>query len=438
MVNLTSIFYLVIILLAIFVFSGCPGDDGVRPKENPLQLTVEDFSCTETILKLSLSPDETNRVVTLKRDDSLIAAVTMLQKDSLFFDENLLPGRTYTYTLLQETWSVSAAATTQDTTSHDEHWMEPDTLGVYGYISDVWAFSKNDAWAVGEIYLADSSGTADMEHPYNAAHWDGRKWEILQIPTAGFVGSGYYPIYTIFAFAPNDIWTFSEAGSYSHWNGQTWTTAYVTERQGGGQKLWGTSASNLFLVGTNGSISKYNGNTWTKQESHTTVDLQDIWGIDDTHVWATGTNVGDGHCVVLQYDGKQWTTIYDNTAKPPNEFFGFRSLWTNKANIIYLSGDSKTRSLNLFNKTFLLFDIPAQWVALRIRGIRGNDIFEARSGGEVTHFNGIQWHLYSEIKNLNGENTSFTTISPKNDFILIGGFIYTGLNGIPVVVRGYR
>ena len=69
----------------------------------------------------------------------------------------------------------------EDTTSHVVQWQLPDTLGIRGVIRDVWVFNKNNAWAVGEIYLNDSTGKLDDANPYNAAQWNGSKWVIKRI-----------------------------------------------------------------------------------------------------------------------------------------------------------------------------------------------------------------------------------------------------------------
>jgi hypothetical protein len=74
----------------------------------------------------------------------------------------------------------------------------------------------------------------------------------------------------------------------------------------------------------------------------------------------------------------------------------------------------------------------------RIRGINQNDIYDVTTGGEVAHYNGSSWHCYPEIQTLGGGNAGWGSVYPKNDFVVIGGSIFTGLNGFPVVVRGYR
>jgi hypothetical protein len=421
-------------------FTGCP-DNGVQPPTNPLQITIEDATCTEAFLKISLAADEQNRTVTLKRGDSTIFSDLRLQtSDTLVIDDGLLPNKTYTYSMTTGSWKVTVQATTQDTTSHQVQWQLPDTLGAQGLIRDVWVFSKTDAWAVGEIFLRDSNGNIDNGTRYNASHWDGVKWTLMRIPYYYQGHQVYNPLYSIFAFGENDIW-FGGNGVI-HWNGQQYIPAEIPSTVWGAftiNKLWGTSSNNLFLVGENGSIAQYANGTWTKMESHTTVDLWDIWGIDDTHVWATGLNSRDGHSVVLQYNGKQWTTLYDSDTQPFQTKYQFSRVWTDNPSRIYLDGGSGLHIMNLNN-----FIISSQintgqtYISYCLRGTRQNDIFDGGPAGEFSHGNGFSWYLYPEFKTLNDGDAWFTSVHPTKDFIVIGGLYLTALNGFPVVVRGYR
>ena len=115
--TLPMFFTLCAVLL--FINADCKKEPPVTPPTNPLQLTVEDVSCTEAFLKLTLAESETQKTITLKRGDSTIAIITMAGKDSLFIDEGLLPKHTYTYTLAAQSFTVTTQATTMDTTSHD-------------------------------------------------------------------------------------------------------------------------------------------------------------------------------------------------------------------------------------------------------------------------------------------------------------------------------
>jgi hypothetical protein len=148
--------------------------------------------------------------------------------------------------------------------SHVVQWMPPDTLGTQGVIQDVWVFDKNNSWAVGEIYLNDSTGKPDMSTVYNGAHWDGTKWTLKRIPFE-YQGQPFFSaLYSIYAFSPNDIWF---AGGLIHWDGNQFSNATIPSSAWGTvliKEIWGTASNNLFIVGDGGSIAHYNGSSWTK------------------------------------------------------------------------------------------------------------------------------------------------------------------------------
>ena len=187
----------------------------VAPSTNPLQLTVEDVTCIETYLKLSLAPSEAQRTLTLKRGDSIIAVLNMTASDSLFVDEGLLPNKMYTYTLASGNWSVSVQATTMDTTSHN--WTFQTVLlgdGNSSMLSDVAIVNDTLAYAVGGVYLKDSTGQFDPQ-PYSIAKWNGKTWESIKL----FNDAGYIltQVRGIYFNTLNDIWL--AAGSIYHWDG---------------------------------------------------------------------------------------------------------------------------------------------------------------------------------------------------------------------------
>jgi hypothetical protein len=440
MKTFTQFFIIIILFFSSFIHLGCPKDDGVTPPNNPLQITVEDVSCIEATLKISLASSEQNKNVVVKRNDSTIFAITLITQDSVVTDTNLSPQKTYTYTASAGSWKATTQTTTQDTTSHQIQWQLPDTLGAQGLIRDVWVFSRDNAWAVGEIYLRDSTGKVDMGNPYNAAHWDGSKWQLVKIPFIGSCSAVINPpLMAIWAFSETNILV-TNGGSIVRFDG---TNATMDCRMnslltGAINKIFAISPDNIFAVGNSGTIVHYSNGTWTKQESHTTVNLQDVWGIDNEHVWATGFNSNDGHCVLLQYDGKVWKTIYDNTNATPSTLQYFNTVWTDNVNYLYLDGGSYTQLLNLRTGSFRRTDKLSTYTMFRLRGIKRNDIFRVGFGGETVHFNGVSWYLYPDLKLLNEGFAGFNSVHPIKDFVLIGGLYLTTLNGFPVVLRGYR
>ena len=152
--------------------------------------------------------------------------------------------------------------TPPDTTTHNYEW----TVSQFGtgagssYLYDVFAISEDDLWAVGKITTNEQDSLGNDLDPYNAIHWDGENWEQLRIPAKAASGSiSPHPLNAVFAFSSDNVWTFSQFGAYSHWDGFNWSTEFVEERYGTVVKIWGSSENNIYFVGTDGNITHYNG-----------------------------------------------------------------------------------------------------------------------------------------------------------------------------------
>jgi len=430
---------LILCFSAALLISNCT--KSTDPNSLPrIELTAENVISREVWLKLRFVNLPKPWEFVVERDGREILFGRTDKPDTLIIDTTATPRTTYRYKAIQLEGKVKTLesdglqVTTLDTTSHAVQWIV-DTLGVRGEIYDVWAFSRDNIWAVGEMFLKDSTGNVDPVR-YNAARFDGVRWKPMRIPTRSVGGSvGAAMLRSIFCFSPSDVWVFAYHGAYSHWNGSQWETQLGT---GGESKLWGTSSSNLIVVGSNGAISRYDGTRWQKMDSGTEVDLEDVWGIDEKHVWATGTNFRDGRCVILQYDGRNWKTIYGNLGKPQESYFGFSSLWTNSEGLLWLTGNSRTTILNLQDGRFRGLPRSGSFVRYQIRATSVNDVFQIGQRGEVSHYNGLSWYLYPEIKDLASGSSYWYAAHVQQKLVVIGGYFFTGLYGVPVVLRGYR
>jgi len=191
--------------------------------------------------------------------------------------------------------SASVQVTTMDTTSHNWTFVA-ETLGVTSSVLyDVAIISEDNIWAVGELFLNDSSGQLDPLR-YNAAHWDGSRWNVIRVPYI-YQGTPFHSaIKCVFAFSDTDIW-FSNS---VHWNGQQFHNVDLAIQIFTGvgiNKMWGNAATGeLYVVGNNGTIaySPDRGSTWRQLESGTTLGVQDIFGSPDAQdqqrVFAVASN----------------------------------------------------------------------------------------------------------------------------------------------------
>jgi hypothetical protein len=87
-----------------------------------------------------------------------------------------------------------------------------------------------------------------------------------------------------------------------HYDGTMWTEVEPEGFPAGGDgQVWGTSASDVWLMQGDDTVYHYNGSTWTPHELLN--DLNAVWGTGPDQIWAGGSPG-----VIARYDGS-WDTI---------------------------------------------------------------------------------------------------------------------------------
>ncbi|MDD5764742.1 MAG: fibronectin type III domain-containing protein [Candidatus Marinimicrobia bacterium] len=414
------------------------------PTEQPdydIYLSAEDVFCTSIVLNVTLPDSGDVSAFALDRDDSTVATYTCSDDDTLIIDEDLTPDTDYTYRVRfmndGKTKSESDPVTvhTMDTTSHDFIW-EIDKLGNYGsYLEDAWIVDENNIWIVGNIET--DSGT------YNAARWDGDKWNLLKVL------SGYSPNYGIFYFSENDIWVTS--GLPIHWNGSEWTLYHLwnmgvlDDDDGGVTAIWASSPSDIYFVGRNGSIVHYDGSTFTKMESGTDVDLTDICGDPNgEEIWVCGFDELKGSVLLKKEQNEEFAIINSITSQTSLGQPGvishiYQSLWTDTNMNLFLAATGRvyvvSASSSCSVQELIWWDYSGNQyppLTTTITGTNSNDIFIAGYYSSIRHFNGKNWaYISPEIE---GETIWFKIRAFENMVVVVG---MTG-SYQAVVARGHH
>ncbi len=427
---------IILLLTAIFFAMSCR--ECPTESENNIDLIVKDIFCTSVVLKISLPYSGAVNTFALDRNDSTVATYTCSEDDTLIIDEGLTPATKYLYSVRflkdgkTKSESDPVAVHTMNITSHDISYWDIDTLGISGGIYDLWIVSDDNIWAVGQIIAEDPDSSFDGsgEEWFNAAHWDGEKWNLIRILNTA-------TLYSIWYFSESDIWVSS--GFPKHWDGQQWTM-YHFQDMGLGievstEHIWASSPNNVYFVGWKGSIVHYNGSNFTKMESGTTCKLEDVWGIDGNHIWAVGTESDNSRSVILFYNGKTWNTLHDTN----NERKCWsNSVWTDNPYLLFLNGGSGRYLFDLMQEKLSKYKSAGEWFGYDIYGTAYNDIFTSNMGSEILHFNGSTWHLYTEFQNMYGVWGLIKAIKVSEYLVVAGGEYYTGIGSLPIVIRGYR
>ena len=241
---------------------------------------------------------------------------------------------------------------------------------------------------------------------YNAVHWDGSSWELLRIPYHYNGDDFYHPIQAVFSFNESDIW-FCGNGVI-HWDGTNFRPIGISSGVWGPyqmNKMWGSSRSNLFIVGDNGNIARYNGTSWQRIESGTDLDIYDIWGeynekTTEFEVFTVASKLLVNQEKKIFRINKTNNVISISTNGIPSNLTG---IWF-KNKVFYVVGNG------MFRKTDI--ESTSEWTAFNygltsyyigdIRGDDYNDIIATGSFGELVHFNGENWKSFTEVTYMNG------------------------------------
>lgn len=295
-----------------------------------------------------------------------------------------------------------------DTTSHNYVWQ---TFilgdGNSSILYDVSIINDTLAYAVGEIYLKDSTGQFENE-PYGLAIWNGKSWQLKKLyfyETGGTVI--FSDIRGIIYLNSTDIWF--AAGSIFQWDGYSDQAQLIYSRlnlpyqTSSVEKIWGINDGNLYAVGNAGTLLfSQGGSSWQQLNLGTTANIFDVWGTTDTKTGTTTVyvpisdlNNDNGIKKIFKLNGTQVDSIQWNTGK------NVMSVWgTPDGSSMYAAGDGLFENKgNGWEE--IPFDTNTRF--FEIRGDASNNIF-ARGirlvpplDEVVAHYNGSSWHEYPEL-----------------------------------------
>ena len=312
-----------------------------------------------------------------------------------------------------------------DTTSHEFNW-EIFTFGdgSSSVLKDVAIINKNEIWAVGEIYVYDSTGS---EVRYNAVYWNGQDWNLKRIPYIYNSQPYYSPMNFTFSFDNGEVWY--GGNGIVKWDGNSFSNVEIDQSFWGPvaiNKIWGSSTMNVFIIGDEGSIAHFNGSVWQKIETGTDVNLLDVWGSPDgSVVWACGTEVGKP-TVLLRHKNGILETIY----KDNDYLFEVRedtlsgrlvSVWTVNNRYYYVLSSIGLYRLSIFGNE------PIQRLSFRpnlfpgfprrVRGSRTNDLTIVGGLYMIAHYNGYSWKHYDEHMD---QGRFFSVYQKENLIVAVG------------------
>lgn len=401
-------------LTLLLLYSSC----GLFNNESSISFQVTVISAVEVALEVSADSGDK---ITITRDGSELYSFRMNAKDTVFYDSSLEPNTSYIWkavnTSSRRDKNKERQATTFTTTSSKFTWQtfrfgDHSSSTLYG----VSIIDENNIWAVGELYINDSTGQSE-DTPYNVMHWDGTVWTVKKAETSFRGNLVSLPLESIQSFSETNIWLVGSLPIYG--NGVNWELFDLRTTVNESLslwKVWGEDSNDIYFGGNNGSIAHYNGEVWQKIESETELDIEDIHGNEEQGVIAVASELfASLDKAILRINDNQTVELL-STEGIPEPISG---IWYDETGVSYIVGSGMFRKPKI--------DSPTSWQAFH-RSITNNymnaidanglsDIVTSGNSGEILHFNGITWTSWQ-----NGLAGTLYDIDIRQDIIVAVGY----------------
>jgi len=214
--------------------------------------------------------------------------------------------------------NMAAAGTGDDAIILHSHGVATDwtrqSSNTLNNLYGVWGTSATNLWAVG------LGGTI--------LHGDGDTWTAtLTSPTSAQLNA-------ICGFDANEIYAVGEGGVIVRYTGGTWMKVDhgLVEAYHNLHSVWCSSDNVAFAVGDEGTILRCEQNVWEIMDTIYDYDFYDVYGTSSSDVYVVGTSGA-----VLHYDGTAWSRLPHGMTN--RDLFG---VWVSPTGEVFVVGDAGT------------------------------------------------------------------------------------------------
>ena len=275
---------------------------------------------------------------------------------------------------------------------------------------DIWGSSPRDVYAVGHNERAGGR----MWH-YNGQSWSAVKLTISEGGPLSNIGV----LTSVQGFGPNNIFVAGEnvylnpnppplaldSSLVIRYNGAIWQQI-MFERQDPFQSCWGRNANDIWFAGINGSLYHYDGNFMKKdtvpvfipKDADPFYNFISIAGSQNGKtymiLYANNSPEGETKYWIMEHQGAEWAVIDSN-------FYSGSELWVSPSGSLYAVGNGAHRRNGNTWQSLQLGDFSAA----DITGLADDNIIVVGSSyqdnifhGVVYHYNGSNWHKFTNLK----------------------------------------
>jgi MYXO-CTERM domain-containing protein len=192
----------------------------------------------------------------------------------------------------------------------------------------------------------------------------------------------------VWGSSDSDLWVVGDKGMISHFDGRGWSDSKsgTTEDLTG---IYGSAANDVWVSTQQGSVLHWDGSSWGLAVAMADTTLLNIWASGPMDVWAVGIATSDGDAgLVRHWNGTKWdTTIVPNSTSVwsvngmgPNEIWLTGSSQNSVTGFVFRGNGSKFDGVGYTGPS-----ARSIWV------IAPNDVWVAPYQGAMQHYDGSTW-----------------------------------------------
>jgi len=208
-----------------------------------------------------------------------------------------------------------------------------------------------------------------------------------------------------------------------------------SERVSGGPSTWSlflrTLDAQATAVGAASTVQTPVSGGWSSQTGISIAHLYDVFGVDDSNVFAVSEANASGFPEVLRYDGKQWMMW----ASPP--VVRIFSGWAATANDVYISGWCSTLHSSGSGWSEIVEGLYPCGHTLGIWGTSATNVIGVATQGRAYHFDGtmrteFQTGVSVDLWDVGGTSaTDIFAVGPHGTVLRYDGMSWAQETGIP-------
>jgi len=326
-------------------------------------------------------------------------------------------------------------------------------------IYDLEMIDENDVWIVGHMSHPDSNRLDTMhitpETPlellyandgkFNAAHWDGQEWRLIDIFTLDYQGRiNWQAIRAVSVITHDDIRFFSESGGISKWYGGNVIPGYFTT-------VWDAVSLNsdeIWFSGPGGLAGRWLGNEFElfSEPGLSTNNFMYLTAPKggstlNTKVWMAGwksskSTIEDSN-EFWHFDGNSWNIIWDKqtTLFEDTTVYGISTAWASDEEWIVTAVRGSIQPADDFLAIHKQDNFKDHQILTRysngraitvIRGNGVNDFFIYGYDHPPRHWNGESLTTFSEVWSGDGLHSAMDF---KGNHVFVAdsrGYVYHG------------